>query len=91
MNHKRQIVYQRSLYKGSEILGGPFGLARFLRADPDSVVKWLSGELEIPEVVFLRVVDLLLNDLSEVEKHAATEARHVAKLREQEQRQKKTG
>jgi hypothetical protein len=44
-------------------LGGPRKLRDFLRAPSAEVVAWLAGVEEPPAAVFLRALELILDDL----------------------------
>jgi hypothetical protein len=71
-------LYQRALVKAHHVLGGgTTELCRYLRVSPLLLSRWLSGEEEMPEVVFLRVVDLVLKEMD------GDEQRDIAHLLEQ--------
>jgi hypothetical protein len=59
----KKSLYQRALVKAHHRLGGTAELCRYLRVSPLLVSRWLGGEEEMPEVAFLRVVDLVLKDM----------------------------
>jgi hypothetical protein len=86
----KQEVYRRSLAKARETVGGEAALARYLRSSRGVILAWLTGEEDIPDAVFLRVVDLLLDDLDVLQEHAAASARHVGQVaRTRESRESK--
>jgi len=60
-------VYRRALARAREAIGGEVQLARHLRVPGSAIIAWLSGEQPIPDVIFLRVVDLLVQDFEAVE------------------------
>lgn len=47
----------------AELLGGPAKLRERLRASSADVAAWLAGTKEPPPAVFLRVVEILLDEL----------------------------
>lgn len=56
------IVYFRTLQKAADLLGGRKQLARHLRVPMDVLENWISGK-EVPPIgVFLRAVDLVLDE-----------------------------
>jgi hypothetical protein len=57
-------VYNRTLRKAAEHLGGERGLARYLKVPIADLYAWMRPGAEPPPMaVFLRAVDLVLNDL----------------------------
>ena len=73
-------LYRRTLFCAQQVLGGPVALARYLRAQPATLAAWLSGQEEVPDAVFLRIVDLLLDDMDALQRHAAAAARHLGQV-----------
>ena len=55
-------VYSRALLRAAELLGGREKLARVLRVPVGEIDKWIGGETKPPREVFLRVVDLILDE-----------------------------
>jgi hypothetical protein len=55
-------VYSRALLRAAELLGGREKLARVLRVPMSEIDKWIGGETKPPREVFLRVVDLILDE-----------------------------
>ena len=55
-------VYSRALLRAAELLGGREKLARVLRVPVSEIHKWIGGEAKPPREVFLRVVDLILDE-----------------------------
>lgn len=55
-------VYSRAVRKAAEMAGGREALARRLQLPLADVDKWILGEKKPPREVFLRVVDLLIED-----------------------------
>lgn len=56
----RETLYTRALRRASELLGGENVLAARLRVSRTAVTLWMSGLAGVPDDVFLKVVDLLL-------------------------------
>jgi hypothetical protein len=56
-------VHARTLRRAAELLGGERALARYLRAPMPELFVWMRDGATPPESVFLRAVDLVLNDL----------------------------
>ena len=57
-------VHSRAVLRAAELLGGRDKLARVLRMPKADIDKWISGEAKPPREVFLRVVDLILDETS---------------------------
>ena len=55
-------VYSRALLRAVELLGGRDKLARVLRAPKDELDKWIAGDAKPPRELFLRVVDIILDE-----------------------------
>lgn len=55
-------VYSRALLRAVELVGGRDKLARVLRVPVSEIDKWIAGEAKPPREVFLRVVDLILDE-----------------------------
>lgn len=54
-------VYSRAVRKAAELLGGRDNLARILNVPLADVNKWIAGE-KPPREIFLRVVDLIIDE-----------------------------
>ena len=55
-------VYSRTLQKAAELLGGRKALARHLRVPLEELDRWMADEGLPPMGVFLKVVDLVLDE-----------------------------
>jgi len=55
-------VYSRTLQKAAETAGSQKKLARLLRVPLVDLEKWIAGKDEPPMAVFLKAVDLVLDD-----------------------------
>lgn len=55
-------VYSRALQKAAELLGGRDQLSRALQVPKAAIDQWIAGEGKPPREVFLRVVDLILDE-----------------------------
>ena len=55
-------VYCRTLRKAAELIGGQAKLCRHLRVPADELQKWLEDRAAPPIGVFLRAVDLILEE-----------------------------
>ena len=55
-------VYSRTLQKAAELLGGRKKLARVLRIPMTDLEAWIADEAKPPLNVFLRVVDLIIDE-----------------------------
>jgi hypothetical protein len=56
------IVYFRTLQKAADLLGGRKQLARHLRVPIAELENWMSGSQVPPIGVFLKAVDLVLDE-----------------------------
>lgn len=56
-------VYSRAVLRAAELLGGRDKLARVLRVPKDELEKWVGGDAKPPREVFLRVVDIILDEI----------------------------
>jgi len=66
-NHARVTaasVYSRALAKAAELLGGRDQLAQMLQVPLVDVERWLADDGKPPREVFLRIVDIILDETS---------------------------
>jgi hypothetical protein len=74
-------VHARTLRKAAEMLGGERALARYLKVPMPDLSAWLRGNAgPPPDRVFLKAVDLVLNDL-ELAEQAQVQALRIASTR----------
>ena len=55
-------VYSRTLQKATELTGGQKKLARLLRVPLSELENWIADKDEPPMAIFLRAVDLVLDE-----------------------------
>jgi hypothetical protein len=55
-------VYSRALLKAAELCGGREKLCRILQLPKTDVDRWIADEAKPPRDIFLRVVDLILDE-----------------------------
>lgn len=55
-------VYSRALLRAAELLDGRDKLAKALRVPKAELDKWISDEIKPPRELFLRVVDIILDE-----------------------------
>lgn len=55
-------MYSRAVRKAAEMVGGRERLARVLQVPREEIEKWILGEKKPPREMFLRVVDLIIED-----------------------------
>ena len=55
-------IQTRVLQRLLEMLGSRAKLARLLRVSEDDLQRWLNGKVKAPALVFIRAVDLLLEE-----------------------------
>jgi len=55
-------VYSRAVRKAAELVGGRERLARVLQVPLVEIEKWILDEKKPPRELFLRVVDLIIED-----------------------------
>ena len=53
-------IYERVLLRAAGILGGVDALAERLQVHPALLGMWMRGSIALPQDVFLKVVDILL-------------------------------
>ena len=58
----RASVYSRALLRAAELIGGRDKLARVLGVSKADLDNWIAGEAKPPREVFLRAVDLILDE-----------------------------
>ncbi len=56
----RVSVYQRTLHRACEVLGGLDATSRQLGVPPASLTRWIGGAEQPPLDVFLKAVDVVL-------------------------------
>ena len=54
-------VHKRALRRALELAGGAEALALHLKVSPTAVRFWLNASGPVPDDIFLRIVDLLLD------------------------------
>ena len=54
-------VHAKALERAASILGGEETLRAALQAEPTAFERWKSGEEEMPQEVFLRIVDIIVD------------------------------
>jgi hypothetical protein len=57
-------VYARTMHKAAEVAGGEKKLARYLRVPLADLQKWIAGKDTPPTPIFLKAVDLVLEETS---------------------------
>jgi hypothetical protein len=57
-------VYSRALEKAAELVGGRRELARVLQVPQADIEKWIADDAKPPREIFLRVVDIILDETS---------------------------
>jgi hypothetical protein len=55
-------VYSRAIQKAAELLGGRERLAKVLFVPVAEIEKWIADKARPPREVFLRVVDIVLDE-----------------------------
>jgi hypothetical protein len=55
-------VYSRTLRKAAELIGSREKLSRYLQVPPSNLGKWIADEARPPMAIFLRAVDLVLQE-----------------------------
>jgi hypothetical protein len=79
-------IYNRTLHKAAENVGGLRALARYLKVSLPDLYTWMRPGAERPPLgVFLKAVDLVLHDLDMPDAKRAQELR-VAAIREDRRR-----
>lgn len=55
-------VYSRALSRAAELVGGREKLAKVLQVSTTDLDKWIADQAKPPREVFLRIVDLILDE-----------------------------
>jgi hypothetical protein len=55
-------VYSRALRKAAELTGGRDKLAKLLQVPAAEIERWIADEAKPPREIFLRIVDLILDE-----------------------------
>lgn len=55
-------VYSRAVQKAADLLGGRQRLAKVLSVPIDEIDSWIADKTRPPREVFLRVVDIVLDE-----------------------------
>ena len=63
-------VYSRALNRAAELLGGRDKLAKVLQVSPTELDKWIADRAKPPREIFLRIVDLILDETAHTERGA---------------------
>lgn len=59
-------------------MGSALALCAFLGIEPALLLRWISEAEEMPEGAFLRIVDIVCDDLDHIERKALDAARSAA-------------
>jgi hypothetical protein len=79
-------IYNRTLQKAADYLGGQRALARYLKVSLGDLYAWMGpGAEPPPQAVFLKAVDLVLHDLDMPDAERAQKVR-VAVIHEDRRR-----
>ena len=79
-------VYDRILHKAAAIVGGERALARYLKVPQEELYAWMRpGAAPPPAAVFLKAVDVVLNDLDLPDQQRAQSVR-IAVIHEDRRR-----
>lgn len=54
---------KEAVKQAADLLGGPARLRESLKASSADVAAWLAGTKEPPQAIFLRVVEIILDEL----------------------------
>ena len=57
-------IFSRALLKAAELLGGRDQLAKVLQVPGAELDRWIADEAKPPREMFLRVVDIILDETS---------------------------
>src|SRR4051812_33585292 len=75
----RLSIHARTLQKAAQLLGGDRALARYLKVPMPDLFVWMRpGAMSPPENVFLKAVDLVMNDLNDRDAERAQKVRVAA-------------
>ena len=55
-------IHSRTLQKAAELLGGRARLCRHLQVPASALDEWIEGRSVPPQMIFLRAVDVILNE-----------------------------
>jgi len=55
-------IYSRALTKAAELLGGRAALGGALQVPLSEIERWIVGDSKPPREIFLRVVDIILDE-----------------------------
>jgi hypothetical protein len=55
-------VYSRALQKAAELVGGRDKISKLLQVPRADIDKWIADQAKPPREIFLRIVDLILNE-----------------------------
>ena len=72
-------IYARTLQKAAEMLGGERSLARYLQTPMPDLFAWMRPGAEPPPMpVFLKAVDLVMNEMDDHDAERAQKLRLAA-------------
>ena len=72
-------VHKRALQRAIDLAGGTEPLARYLKVSPTAVKFWLNASSPLPDDMFLKIVDLLVERSLMELKPAASESAQPAR------------
>jgi hypothetical protein len=70
-------VQRRAAQMAIELLGGVYGVCDYLGVDPEDVYGWMTGGAPMPRETFLKIIDVVCENLSSTEQRAVEASRRV--------------
>ncbi len=67
----------QAVQRAIDAIGSALALATYLSVTPADLLNWMSSSEQIPEPHFLRIVDIICDDLGPVERRAFEAARRA--------------
>ena len=62
-----------------EAFGSVYGVCAYLGVEPEDVSGWMTSDAAMPRECFLKIIDVICDNLTVAERHAVEAARRVGK------------
>ena len=72
-------VQRRAAQMAIDAFGGVYGVCAYLGVEPEEVFNWMSSTSPMPRESFLKIIDVICDNLTLTERDAMEMARRIGK------------
>jgi len=70
-------VQRRAAQMAIDTFGGVYGVCAYLDVEPEEVFNWMTSAAPMPRASFLKIIDVICDNLTVAERNALAAARRV--------------